>query len=272
MQPMAATSSCAQPQTVSKAKRGIVLGLVLLIVVAGYGAWKFFGIQNPKSQDSQSGSVSTKATGGLPEIEDKVVKEGEAFIGRWFPENKPGMEEGIILTFSRQGSKIVGVSTKDPEGRIELDPAPGDRLSGAYVGPDGKRIPMTAEMLSDRQKMVLTLLPPASEPDTVILWRVKDDEIPAKKGAGQSELSTSAEVDQDRAAEIVSRLPDVDNFLKRLSAVGKRAHIDTTEEDPQTWMVHVYEIVDDGDGMSHTATFGWFKVDKKTGRVSPGME
>jgi len=202
----------------------------------------------------------------------KVVQDGDAFLGRWFPEEPTGEESNNIVTFSRQGSKIVGISTKDPNSRVELNVASGNKLTGEAIEDGGQRTPVTAELISDGQKMVLTLLRSASEPDTVILWKVKEGEAPGNKGISEGGSGVTGEVDKNGATEIVAKLPDVDKFCRQLDAAGKRAILDTTEEDAQTWMVHVYEIVDDGNSMSHTATFGWFKVDKKTGKVSPGME
>ena len=78
-------------------------------------------------------------------------------------------------------------------------------------------------------------------------------------------------ITEDRARKIVADLTGVDRFVKDLQAQGKKPLFDVSPEDAKTFMVHVYEIVDDGDGMSHTATFGWYKVDRSTGEVSPGM-
>jgi hypothetical protein len=50
-----------------------------------------------------------------------------------------------------------------------------------------------------------------------------------------------------------------------------RAVIDIDSEDALAYIVHVYEIVQDGEDMSHTATFGWYEVSKKAGTVTRTM-
>lgn len=251
------------------------LGLAVLLALVGFGAWQFVGNKgagqaNPKDTTSASAGknaadVTKKAA---PDGAKTGVADGEAFIGKWFHKGESSADsESVVLTFSRQGSLIVGAIAAGSEGRLELVPAPGNKLSGEGVAGDGERIPVTAELLSDGQRMVLTYLPPASEPATAIFWRVKDEDA----GPGPSAGGASGPIDKQKATEIVSRLPDVEAFSNRLKAVGKSAKFETTEEDPNTWMVRVFEIVED-EGVPHTATFGWFKVDKTTGKVSPGME
>lgn len=263
----------AQSQGLLNQKVLIAVVGVVAVAVISFGAWQFLGKKEPPKKEDQTASASLKQNSGAPEPTVTVTQDGDAFLGRWFPEDTTGADtSNNILTFSRQGSKIVGVSTQDPNGRVELVSAAGAKLSGEYIDSKGDRTPVTAEMLSDGQKMILTLMPPASEPDTVILWKVKEGEAPSVKGLSEGGSVTPEPVNQDKAVEIVAALPEVDKFCRQLDAAGKRAMLDPSEEDSNTWMVHVYEVVDDGDGMSHTATFGWFKVDKKTGKVSPGME
>jgi hypothetical protein len=50
-----------------------------------------------------------------------------------------------------------------------------------------------------------------------------------------------------------------------------RAVIEVDSEDAAAYTVHAYEIVDEGRGQSHTATFGWYEVSKKTGIVTRTM-
>ena len=50
-----------------------------------------------------------------------------------------------------------------------------------------------------------------------------------------------------------------------------RAVVDIDSEDASTYIVHAYEIVRDGEDMSHTATFGWYEVVSKAGTVTRTM-
>lgn len=74
----------------------------------------------------------------------------------------------------------------------------------------------------------------------------------------------------DRAIELVSSQDDVIKFNELLAKKGKKVKftVETVLEDGISYyLIQVYEDVDDGNGQSHTATFGWYKVDKKTGKV-----
>jgi len=57
-------------------------------------------------------------------------------------------------------------------------------------------------------------------------------------------------------------LPSGKNALES----GKVATIEI-EDGGEVWNVHVFEIVKESDGSSHTATFGWYSVNKKTGET-----
>ncbi|MCO5297507.1 MAG: hypothetical protein M9921_11680 [Fimbriimonadaceae bacterium] len=189
-------------------------------------------------------------------------------MGSWVPEDASGADEGgSLLTFARQGDQIVGVGPDPAAGRIVLAVGPGPKLSGEAVDNAGVRTPLTAELLSDKQKMILTFAPPASEYFSVVMWRVKVGEGPQPSAAEP----TVKPVSEERAQELVAALPEVDQFVKLLRGAGKSAVFDVSLEDDHTYRVHVYENVDDGNGMSHTATFGWYLVDRTTGQISPGM-
>ena len=51
-----------------------------------------------------------------------------------------------------------------------------------------------------------------------------------------------------------------------LAESGKVATI-VVEDGEDVWNAHVFEIVKETDGSSHTATFGWYSVNKKTGET-----
>ncbi|MDO8561451.1 MAG: hypothetical protein Q7S05_01350 [bacterium] len=71
---------------------------------------------------------------------------------------------------------------------------------------------------------------------------------------------------EDRAVAEVSALPEVRDFENMLAKTGKVAVIEIEGENSD-WAVHVFEIVRNDDGTSHTATFGWYRVDKTTGEM-----
>ncbi|MFA6135812.1 MAG: hypothetical protein WC705_00375 [Candidatus Paceibacterota bacterium] len=64
----------------------------------------------------------------------------------------------------------------------------------------------------------------------------------------------------------VQLLPEIREYETMLAQSDKKATIEIEEGD-DSWRAHVFEIVKEVDGSSHTATFGWYTIDKKTGTV-----
>ncbi|HBU28071.1 TPA: hypothetical protein DEB00_03080 [Candidatus Uhrbacteria bacterium] len=83
------------------------------------------------------------------------------------------------------------------------------------------------------------------------------------------ERSDADGVTQDEAQLEVESRTEVQKYMADLNKLGSKAQI-TAEDLGDEWNVHVYEIVINGDS-SHTATFGWYRVNKKTGEVKTDM-
>jgi hypothetical protein len=78
----------------------------------------------------------------------------------------------------------------------------------------------------------------------------------------------AAPVSADEAIAKVKALPEVAEWIANVTKAGGSPHIDMDSEDAVAYTVHVYEVVkEEGDIPSHTATMGWFTVDKGTGEV-----
>ncbi len=73
-------------------------------------------------------------------------------------------------------------------------------------------------------------------------------------------------VNEVNAIERVRALSDVQSFIETLRAAGKEPKFIVQDEDDH-WLVQVFEAVGDGEGGGHTATFGWYRVEKKGGGV-----
>jgi|SRR3989338_1623885 len=74
------------------------------------------------------------------------------------------------------------------------------------------------------------------------------------------------EITADSARANVVSLPEVQEYQNMLAQAGKQATIEV-EDQNDAWAVHAFEVVQEDDGASHTATFNWYRVDKKTGAV-----
>jgi len=251
----------------------ILIGILSVIVVAiCAGAWWYLkGItshppvvdQSATNSTTPSSKTTTVPVGGAT---TQAAQPGDEFIGRWYPESADGEPAGDLLTFKRVNSLLVGVGKDPSNGQVEFPAGKGPKLTGVYKQ-GGKTMPATVEMLSDKNKLVLTLAPPQSEYETVIFFR--DMGPPPDENVPGIEKITS--YTEEQARELVAMKPEVAKYIRQLASKKKKVHIDVSPEDDQSYSVHVYEIVDDGDGMSHTATFNWYKVDRSTGKVSPGM-
>ncbi|OGZ56598.1 MAG: hypothetical protein A3J04_01980 [Candidatus Ryanbacteria bacterium RIFCSPLOWO2_02_FULL_47_14] len=73
------------------------------------------------------------------------------------------------------------------------------------------------------------------------------------------------DITKQEALEKVQAMPEVQEFIAELEANRKSASFNI-EDRGDSWSVQVYEIVVQS-GESHTATFNWYRVDKKAGAV-----
>jgi len=268
-----------QPQAASSGSpfMGLIIGgVILLLVVLGGGGWYGWNLyakslgRQPAAAKSGPGA-SQAAQPGTPA--QAPAQDGDGFLGLWAPEEPVGESSGEEVRIVRQGSLLVGTNDSDPKGRIELTVKPGDKLEGFYTDDVSDKVPLTAELIDGGKRLVMTLAPPQSEYETVILMRVIEAEKAAAM-AGQDEIPGIVPitgVDEAYAQKVVAQQKEVKEFIDLLAGTGRSPRFEVAEDDPNTWMIRVYEIVDDGDGMSHAATFGWYKVNKMTGAVSPGM-
>lgn len=67
-----------------------------------------------------------------------------------------------------------------------------------------------------------------------------------------------AKITTEQALEKVTNLPEVQDYLKRVP----NGRVEVDNEDQGEYNIHVYEIKDD-----HTATFNWYRVSIKNGKV-----
>lgn len=68
-------------------------------------------------------------------------------------------------------------------------------------------------------------------------------------------------ITQEQAASIVQNLPEVKNFIQNVK--NSKIALEGESKDKSAWMIHVYEDLPD-----HIATFGWYNVDKFTGKAT----
>lgn len=91
-------------------------------------------------------------------------------------------------------------------------------------------------------------------------WEQNSNTVVIKSPPSVAKTVVSAE----GAAISVKNLPGVKELFSNSSSGAIR--LELSEEDEEHYVFRVYEIVKDDD-MSHTATYGWYKVEKGTGRA-----
>ena len=85
---------------------------------------------------------------------------------------------------------------------------------------------------------------------------------PAAKAAGK--------VSEAQACAMIARRPEVRAWKRQIAAAKSRGvspHIELDRTEGGEHVVHVYEDVPDGDGSSHTATFNWYYVNQRNGKM-----
>ncbi len=66
--------------------------------------------------------------------------------------------------------------------------------------------------------------------------------------------------------DFLQALPEVVKYEADLKKAGKKSSFEA-QDDGEEWLIQVFEIVKNDNEPSHTATFGWYRVNKKTGET-----
>lgn len=160
-----------------------LLGLALLLGVAAL-AWHFLpgllasgpsATPTPTSQAPPSNPTSTSQPGSL-----------EPFLGTWTTPESSSEE----ITLRQEGDTLVAAIPSE-EGEIRLSRlSPGDStLHGSYTA-RGESIPLSAELSADGTRLTLTLAPPQSEFERVVLVRKGETSIPGIERLDPADPST----------------------------------------------------------------------------------
>ena len=97
---------------------------------------------------------------------------------------------------------------------------------------------------------------------------------PAAGNSAPAEPTAEGELTEKQAVERVMALPEVKKWMALVEKRAPKNHTMFKAEGVQMgrYLIHVYEDVDDGNGQGHSATFGWYEVDKKTGEAVKSEE
>jgi hypothetical protein len=95
---------------------------------------------------------------------------------------------------------------------------------------------------------------------------------PVPQPSAPKEASPPAAVSAADAVAAVKARPEVAEWLANVTQAGGSPRIEVDSEDAEAYTVHVFEVVaGEGDMPGHTATLGWYTVNKATGEVTQDL-
>lgn len=222
--------------------------LVLIIAAGALGWW------------AGTRSATPKVTNAPPPIASAPRAGAADYAGEWLTKGDT-LEETTTIALRAEGDRVTGVSDRTGA-RFEMRAESGS-LVGDLVEREGPT-PIRMEMTPGRDKLVISLLPPASEPDYIVCVR------PRRPPEALEGTSPNAAIGPEEAIQAVRATPEVRAWLANFTGdLATRVRMEVVGDDGPVYTIHVYESVPDPPDGGHTATQGWYEVDKQTGRVKP---
>jgi hypothetical protein len=272
----------------SKSSVAVALAVGAMVIMGIAGVVVYMATFKPQPPEPSAASA-VKAPKPKPAPANTITEENipaessnqvslADFAGDWavMTGERDHEGKGGMIRLQNSGSSIQGVMEGNGT-RIVLMKLKGHQAKGYAAPARGDKVPLTAELNEDLKQLTLTLAPPASEYEVIVAWRedgkpnaAGGSEPPAAPHPGASGPVSSP----DEAVARVKALPEAQKFLKLIeekAPAGNRAVIEFDHEEGGKYVVHVYEMVDDGGGQGHNATMNWFEVDKKTGKITAMM-
>lgn len=266
--------SCAAATQPAAAKQGPSVACIVAAVIGVLGAvvgvivlaavimgWSLFlktpPLPPPQPTPAHPGPMAMPSPPGGGEAAGFTLDD---LLGEWTVDfamlDGPPPE---TLTFEREGESVIGLLNDRINTYLELTLLDGD-LAGSWTDPQVDIVGADAGLTSDGLLEVYTT------DDTGMRGLLISAHRPGAGPPPAGPVTTPGE-----AEDLVAALPEIRawvGMVEEASTVGdeRSAHIQTDSEEPGKYIVHVFESVDDEYG-GHTATYGWFEVDKETGEV-----
>jgi hypothetical protein len=251
----------------------LVGGFFLILLLAGAAGGWWYWKSRQKPPEIVSTPTETDTSSPTPPGQDSPAPSPAGSLndlaGKWVVMGgEPGgdtKEQEFELRV--EDGKLMGELGKNLD-RLELTEVSRSKLKGECYT-DEQKIPTEVEVAEDRKQMTLTLAPPASEYVVIVARRPKEGEN-APDGSNPPP-SPSGLLSEEQALEKVREVAEVKEWLAALERAGKPPHIVIDREEEGSFIVHVYEVVQDSPDQSHTATMGWYRVNRSTGKVTNAM-
>ncbi len=194
------------------------------------------------------------------------------FVGVWMAmEGDPGSGRETFITMGLEENIIVA----DIEGdRLELPVLNGRRLEG-NLRQDGVTIPITAELNQDKQQITFIARPPNSELQVAVGMKVEGiDDLPNNSDsmANSPNLSGTILSEQEALDRLLAQ-PEIANWMEQVQreAPLNQTLLEIVETTPEQYLIRAYESVNNPGEPGHTATFGWYNINRQTGEVTTAM-
>lgn len=272
----------------------LVVGLVVLL--AGAGGWYWWKNIAPEPVTQTPTNVLENPQSVLPVTGSSGIKLAD-FDGVWRSYWANSSQEQEIRIGNPEDDLFIEVRGND----LKMYPR-SNKVGGADLGTtcgtmDGRQITcetwekaspgtkyrLKLELSSDKTDLKVTEIPDiATEPVIIKCKRVSagdgapDERLvdPTAYEVPDSPIPLSQSyfppvtgpLSEKQAIDRVRLIPEVKDWLRLLKEKGAKAFIEVNHSEDGKYVIRCYEIVND-EGMGHTATQGWYSVDKQTGFV-----
>ena len=127
-----------------------------------------------------------------------------------------------------------------------------------------------SSFLSNQSSIQPTSIPtPLYESPTTIPQNNRP--LERKPTEGRSGPPLQSAVQESRAISAVENVKEVQDFKQSVTTAGNTRLVTEVDSYPTaqdaSYLIHVYEVVPNGDGSAHSATFGWYRFYPQTGTV-----
>lgn len=175
------------------------------------------------------------------------------------PAERPQVHRDVEQAFKNDPAYLVEWSEweKDDETTAENSYF----ATGSYVE-DGKNWRFKELTIFTKSNIILILRGTALKDYSKNLGPVLDKIIFSVQPDDEKNIVLS----QAQALFKVKSRPEVVKYEAVLEKAGKKASFEA-QADGEDWLIQVFEIVKNDNEPPHTATFGWYRVDKKSGEV-----
>ena len=105
-----------------------------------------------------------------------------------------------------------------------------------------------------------------------IKTKIKDENGQVQEMTSTSDMrSNQGEIENETTISI--NKADAESLVREHLGLGDNGflHVEVDHEEGNKYVVHVYEVVNHEE-FSHTATYGWYYVDKDSGKIEDMME